>query len=91
MHQSVVALAVAAHFVLVAYLVVGGFIALRWRRTIWLHIPVVVWRAVLYPVGWVGAVQVAVFVVIAVSWALYVWRAQVARDVSRASASGRAS
>jgi hypothetical protein len=38
-----VALVVAAHFAFVAYLVVGGFVALRWRWTILLHIPVVVW------------------------------------------------
>lgn len=129
MYQAAVALAVTTHFAFIAYLVVGGFIALRWRRTIWLHLPVVVWGAlittqhldcpltwverwgrakaempplptkgfiahyitgVLYPAGWAAAVQVGVFVAIAASWALYVWRAQVARDVSRASAAGRA-
>lgn len=127
MYQSVVALAVVAHFAFIAYLVVGGFIALRWRRTIWLHLPAVLWGAVItiehvdcpltwierwgraeagmpplpaqgfiahyitgvfYPAGWVGAVQVGVFVVIAVSWALYVWRGRVFRDVSHASAGG---
>jgi hypothetical protein len=38
-----VALVVALHFAFLVYLVVGGFLALRWRRTIWLHVPVVVW------------------------------------------------
>ncbi|HZA12794.1 DUF2784 domain-containing protein [Mycobacterium sp.] len=38
-----VALTVALHFAFLAYLVVGGFLALRWRWTIWLHVPVVVW------------------------------------------------
>ncbi|GAA5092075.1 DUF2784 domain-containing protein [Nocardia iowensis] len=28
----------AAHFVFVAYVVVGGFIAWRWPRSIWLHL-----------------------------------------------------
>ena len=38
-----VALAVAAHFAFLAYLVVGGFLALRWPQTIWLHVPGVAW------------------------------------------------
>ncbi|WP_245720058.1 DUF2784 domain-containing protein [Nocardia uniformis] len=31
------------HFVFVAYVVVGGFIAWRWPRTIWLHLLAVAW------------------------------------------------
>ena len=38
-----VALTVAAHFAFMAYLVAGGFLALRWPRSIWLHVAVVVW------------------------------------------------
>src|SRR5271166_3020384 len=43
MYHIVVALAVVAHFAFLCYLVVGGFVALRWRRTIWLHVPAVLW------------------------------------------------
>jgi len=43
MYHSVVALAVVAHFAFLCYLVVGGFVALRWRRTIWLHVPAALW------------------------------------------------
>jgi hypothetical protein len=39
MYHIVVALAVVAHVAFLCYLVVGGFVALRWRRTIWLHVP----------------------------------------------------
>jgi hypothetical protein len=39
----VVAAVVAAHFAFIGYLVVGGFLALRWPRTIWLHIVTVMW------------------------------------------------
>ncbi len=46
MYEIVVALTVAVHFAFVGYLVVGGFLALRWRRTIWLHVPVVIWGIV---------------------------------------------
>ena len=38
-----VALTVAFHFAFLAYLVVGGFLALRWPRSIWLHVPMVIW------------------------------------------------
>jgi hypothetical protein len=34
---------VAVHYAYVAYLVVGGFIAWRWPRTIWLHVVAVGW------------------------------------------------
>jgi Protein of Unknown function (DUF2784) len=43
MYHIVVALAVVAHFAFLCYLIVGGFLALRWRRTVWLHIPAVLW------------------------------------------------
>ncbi|GBE66678.1 hypothetical protein MFM001_31400 [Mycobacterium sp. MFM001] len=115
MYESVVALAVATHFAFIAYLVVGGFVALRWPRTIWLHVPAVLWgvaittahldcpltwverwgrakagmpplpsqgfiahyiTGVLYPASWAGAVQVAVFAVVAASWVLYGWHAR---------------
>lgn len=34
---------VAAHFAYLVYLICGGFLALRWRRTIWLHVLAVAW------------------------------------------------
>jgi hypothetical protein len=43
MYQTVVALVVVLHFGFIGYVVIGGFLALRWRRTIWLHIPAVIW------------------------------------------------
>jgi Protein of Unknown function (DUF2784) len=43
LYLIVVALTVAAHFAFIGYLVIGGFLALRWPRTIWLHLPVVAW------------------------------------------------
>jgi uncharacterized protein DUF2784 len=40
---AVVTLAVGAHFAFLIYVASGGFLALRWRRTIWLHVPAVLW------------------------------------------------
>lgn len=42
-YAIVVVLTVAAHLAFIAYMVTGGFLALRWPKTIWLHIPVVIW------------------------------------------------
>ena len=35
--------ALVLHFGYIAYLVLGGFIAWRWPKTIWLHLTAVVW------------------------------------------------
>jgi hypothetical protein len=43
MYHIVVALAVVAHFAFLCYLIAGGFLALHWRRTIWLHVPAALW------------------------------------------------
>ncbi len=40
---ALVALAVVVHVGFLCYLVVGGFLALRWRRTIWLHVVAALW------------------------------------------------
>lgn len=43
LYIALVWLVVAAHFAFLVYLPSGGFLALRWRRSIWLHVPVVLW------------------------------------------------
>jgi hypothetical protein len=43
MYQIAVVLIVVSHLVFVGYVVVGGFLAVRWRRTIGLHVPAVLW------------------------------------------------
>ncbi|BBZ38346.1 DUF2784 domain-containing protein [Mycobacterium conspicuum] len=40
---AVVAFSVCAHFAYLAYVPIGGFLALRWRRTTWLHVASVCW------------------------------------------------
>jgi Protein of Unknown function (DUF2784) len=59
MYATVVGLIVALHLAFIAYVVFGGFVALRWRRTMWLHVPAVIWgiaiatRQVDCPLTWV--------------------------------------
>ncbi len=59
MYRTVVALIVALHFAFIGYVVMGGFLALRWRRTMWLHVPAVIWgiaiaiKGVDCPLTWV--------------------------------------
>lgn len=43
MYMTIVAIVVAAHFAFVGYLPAGGFLAWRWRPTIWLHGLAVLW------------------------------------------------
>ena len=43
MYHLVVVAVVVVHFAFLGYLIVGGFIALRWRRTIWLHVLTALW------------------------------------------------
>jgi hypothetical protein len=43
MYRILVAFVVALHFAFIVYVVIGGFLALRWPRTVWLHVPAVMW------------------------------------------------
>lgn len=38
-------LVMATHFLFVVYVALGGLLVLRWRWTVWLHIPAVIWGA----------------------------------------------
>ncbi len=40
---AVVVLTAGMHFAYLIYVPSGGFLALRWPRTIWLHLPAVFW------------------------------------------------
>ncbi len=44
---------VALHFAFVVFVVLGGLLALRWPRVIWLHIPAVIWGALIEFTGWI--------------------------------------
>jgi hypothetical protein len=45
-------LLVAVHAAFIAYVVAGGFLALRWRRAPWVHLPAAAWGAAIELGGW---------------------------------------
>jgi hypothetical protein len=46
-------LVVAVHAVFVAFVVLGGFLAWRWRRLVMLHLPAAAWGALIEFAGWI--------------------------------------
>ncbi len=46
-------LAVLLHFCFVLFVVLGGFLVLRWFRYAWLHLPVAAWGALIEFQGWI--------------------------------------
>jgi hypothetical protein len=41
------------HLSFVLFVLFGGLLALKWRRAMWLHLPAVVWGAVVEFSGWI--------------------------------------
>jgi hypothetical protein len=46
-------LIVAIHFAFVLFVVLGGLLAIRWPRLIWLHVPAVLWGVLIEFSGWI--------------------------------------
>jgi hypothetical protein len=46
-------LVVLLHVAFVAFVVAGGYLALRWRRLAWLHVPAALWGALIELTGWI--------------------------------------
>jgi hypothetical protein len=46
-------LVVLAHLAFIAFVLFGGLLALRWRRTAWFHVPSAAWGAAVEFFGWV--------------------------------------
>lgn len=44
---------VIVHFAFVVFVVLGGFLVLRWRRLAWIHIPAAIWGALIEFAGWI--------------------------------------
>jgi len=41
------------HAAFVAFVVLGGVLAIRWRRLVWLHVPAAIWGALIEFADWV--------------------------------------
>jgi hypothetical protein len=51
-YKILVRFTAALHIAIICYTAVGGFLALRWRRSFWLHLPAGLWGmayVILYP------------------------------------------
>jgi hypothetical protein len=46
-------LIVMVHFFYVLFVVFGGFLAIKWRSLVWIHVPAFLWAAFIECVGWV--------------------------------------
>ena len=44
---------VLIHFAFIVFVLAGGFLVLKWRWVIWLHIPAAIWGALIVMVGWI--------------------------------------
>jgi hypothetical protein len=46
-------LVVLLHFAFIVFAILGGFLALKWMRVVWVHLPVVVYAAMIEFYGWI--------------------------------------
>lgn len=46
-------LTVALHLAFIVFVVCGGFLALRWRKVVWIHLPAAIWGAAIELGGWI--------------------------------------
>ena len=45
-------LIVILHFGFILFVLFGGFLILKWHRIVWLHLPAVIWGALIELAGW---------------------------------------
>jgi hypothetical protein len=44
---------VVVHLAFILFVVLGGFLAWRWHRLVWVHAPAAVWGALIEIAGWI--------------------------------------
>jgi drug/metabolite transporter superfamily protein YnfA len=52
-YRALADVVVIIHFLFVAFVVLGGFLAWRWRRVAWVHLPAAVWGVAIEFGGWI--------------------------------------
>jgi hypothetical protein len=51
-YQTLANLVLATHALFIAFAMLGGLLALRWRWVLWLHLPCMGWAATVVAAGW---------------------------------------
>ena len=46
-------LIVVIHFSFILFVIFGGFLVLKWRKLVWLHLPAATWGALIEFAGWI--------------------------------------
>ncbi|CAN5629569.1 DUF2784 domain-containing protein [soil metagenome] len=52
MYRALADATMLVHFAFVAFVVLGGLLALRWRKAMWLHVPAAMWGVLIELRGW---------------------------------------
>jgi hypothetical protein len=52
-YQILADILVVLHFVFICFVITGGLLVLRWRWVAWVHLPVVLWGALVELMSWV--------------------------------------
>lgn len=52
LHAVLADLVLVLHLAFILFAVGGALLALRWRRLVWLHLPTVLWAALVELAGW---------------------------------------
>ncbi|NIR48672.1 DUF2784 domain-containing protein [candidate division KSB1 bacterium] len=52
MYQFLADVVVVLHFAFVVFAILGGLLVLKWRKAVFLHVPAVVWAALVEFAGW---------------------------------------
>ena len=52
-YQILADIIVVLHFSFICFVIVGGLLVLRWQWVLWIHLPVVLWGALVELMSWV--------------------------------------
>lgn len=52
-YRALADLVLVVHLAFVVFVVLGGFLVLRWRWVAWLHVPTAIWGVLIEYAGWI--------------------------------------
>ena len=53
MYRALADATVLVHFAFIAFVVLGGLLALRWPKIMWMHLPAAAWGVIIELQGWI--------------------------------------